>query len=180
MAKNILVSPVVKWVGGKRQIMSSIVELLPKNISGYHYLEPFIGGGAVLFHLQPARAFINDFNTELTNLYDDWYYKKPVTDLDIVALVDGQFIIGEAKHNSNEFSADSHKSLKSLVDIANLVHPDKLLLSCYVDENNKLDKAKKFLEHHFYRKDYAPDIETSQLHTPDYFNFNSRNYYFYY
>jgi DNA adenine methylase len=70
MAKNILVSPVVKWVGGKRQIMSSIVELMPKNMKGYQYIEPFIGGGAVLFHLQPAKAIINDFNAELTNLYE--------------------------------------------------------------------------------------------------------------
>jgi DNA adenine methylase len=70
MAKNILISPVVKWVGGKRQIMSSIVPLLPKNILTYHYIEPFIGGGAVLFHLQPFKATINDFNSELINLYN--------------------------------------------------------------------------------------------------------------
>jgi hypothetical protein len=49
--KNKLISPFLKWVGGKRQIMSSIVEHLPKNISKYNYIEPFIGGGAVLFHI---------------------------------------------------------------------------------------------------------------------------------
>ncbi len=67
--KNILVSPFLKWVGGKRQIMPSIVDLLPKNINDLNYIEPFIGGGAVLFHLQPKNAIINDFNEELINVY---------------------------------------------------------------------------------------------------------------
>ena len=71
MAKiNKLVSPFLKWVGGKRQLMPSIVEHLPKNIQTYNYIEPFIGGGAVLFHLQPKNAIINDFNIELINVYE--------------------------------------------------------------------------------------------------------------
>lgn len=70
MPKNKLVTPFVKWVGGKRQIMPSIVELLPENIGRLNYVEPFIGGGAVLFHLQPRVAIINDFNSELTNVYE--------------------------------------------------------------------------------------------------------------
>lgn len=70
MAKNNkLVAPFLKWVGGKRQLMPSIVELLPKNIKELNYIEPFIGGGAVLFHLQPKNAIINDFNDELVNVY---------------------------------------------------------------------------------------------------------------
>lgn len=70
MAKNKLVAPFLKWVGGKRQIMPSIVENLPKNVGRLNYVEPFIGGGAVLFHLQPQNAIINDFNSELTNVYE--------------------------------------------------------------------------------------------------------------
>lgn len=66
---NKLVSPFMKWVGGKRQLMSSIVEHLPKNIKEYHYIEPFIGGGAVFFNLQPKNAIINDYNSELINVY---------------------------------------------------------------------------------------------------------------
>lgn len=46
MAKNNnLVAPFLKWVGGKRQLMPSIVEHLPKNIKNLNYSEPFIGGG---------------------------------------------------------------------------------------------------------------------------------------
>lgn len=71
MAKsNKLVAPFLKWVGGKRQLMPSIAELLPKNIKELNYIEPFIGGGAVLFHLQPKNAVVNDFNTELINVYE--------------------------------------------------------------------------------------------------------------
>ena len=70
MAKNNkLVAPFLKWVGGKRQLMPSIVDLLPRNIQELCYVEPFIGGGAVLFNLQPKNAIINDFNTELINVY---------------------------------------------------------------------------------------------------------------
>ena len=50
--------------------MPSIVSLLPENIKDYTYVEPFVGGGAVLFHLQPESAVINDSNAELINVYE--------------------------------------------------------------------------------------------------------------
>jgi DNA adenine methylase len=59
--------PLIKWVGGKRQLMSKIKELLPENYN--RYFEPFIGGGAVFFELKHENSFINDYNPELTNLY---------------------------------------------------------------------------------------------------------------
>lgn len=70
MKKNkiVLAAPVLKWVGGKRQLMNEIVKLLPKTYTTYY--EPFIGGGAVLFELQPNKAVINDVNGELINLYN--------------------------------------------------------------------------------------------------------------
>lgn len=67
MRKNSLVTPVVKWVGGKRQILNDIMKYVPQNFTTYY--EPFIGGGAVLFELQPKKAVINDVNSELINLY---------------------------------------------------------------------------------------------------------------
>lgn len=65
--KNLLVAPIVKWVGGKRQLLPEIETFIPKKISTY--VEPFVGGGAVLFHVQPKKAIINDFNNELMNVY---------------------------------------------------------------------------------------------------------------
>ena len=67
MAKNLLLSPMLKWVGGKRQLLSDIVPMIDKNSP--MYVEPFIGGGAVLFNMQPSRAIINDYNQELINVY---------------------------------------------------------------------------------------------------------------
>ena len=64
--KNPLVSPILKWVGGKRQLLDSIEPLIPPCST---YYEPFIGGGAVFFSRQPDKAVINDSNPELINVY---------------------------------------------------------------------------------------------------------------
>ena len=68
MAKNKLVAPVVKWVGGKRQLLDEITPLLPKRITCY--CEPFLGGGAVLFSIQPSKAIVNDLNVDLITVYE--------------------------------------------------------------------------------------------------------------
>lgn len=65
--KNNDIQPFVKWAGGKRQLLTEITSLLPKKFETY--VEPFIGGGALLFHLQPSKAIINDLNSELMNVY---------------------------------------------------------------------------------------------------------------
>ena len=59
--------PFVKWAGGKRQLLDKISERLPREYNNYY--EPFIGGGAVLFELQPQNAIINDINASLINAY---------------------------------------------------------------------------------------------------------------
>jgi DNA adenine methylase len=64
---NELVAPVLKWVGGKRQLLDSLIPLLPKKITTY--CEPFVGGGALLFALQPKIAYVNDINDELIRVY---------------------------------------------------------------------------------------------------------------
>ncbi len=66
--KNLLVAPVVKWVGGKRQIINELEKFLPEE--GFtKYYEPFLGGAAMLFHLQPENAVVNDVNTDLISMY---------------------------------------------------------------------------------------------------------------
>ncbi len=59
--------PMVKWVGGKRQLMFELLKNMPKEYN--RYFEPFIGGGALFFELQPDNAYISDMNEELINLY---------------------------------------------------------------------------------------------------------------
>ena len=59
--------PIVKWVGGKRQLMFELLKNMPEKYN--RYFEPFIGGGALFFELQPDNAYISDMNEELINLY---------------------------------------------------------------------------------------------------------------
>lgn len=60
-------SPLIKWAGGKRQLLNRIDERMPDRFDRYY--EPFLGGGALFFHLQPEKATINDLNPALVNLY---------------------------------------------------------------------------------------------------------------
>ena len=65
--------PFVKWVGGKTQLLDDIKNSLPSDFSKKErvtYVEPFVGGGAVLFWIlreypNITRAIINDINAEL-------------------------------------------------------------------------------------------------------------------
>lgn len=66
--KKDIVQPVLKWVGGKRQLLDVILPLIPNDIN--RYVEPFLGGGAVFFSLQSEKALINDYNKELINVYN--------------------------------------------------------------------------------------------------------------
>lgn len=64
---NSSVAPFVKWAGGKRQLLPQIKERMPEKYNNYY--EPFVGGGAVTFELQPENALINDINKALINAY---------------------------------------------------------------------------------------------------------------
>ena len=59
--------PFVKWAGGKRQIIDKLKKYVPEEFNTYY--EPFVGGGALLFELEPKNAVINDSNEELINVY---------------------------------------------------------------------------------------------------------------
>ena len=59
--------PLLKWAGGKTQLLAEILPKVPKKYG--KYIEPFFGGGAVFFALNPEKAVISDLNAELVNLY---------------------------------------------------------------------------------------------------------------
>jgi DNA adenine methylase len=60
--------PIIKWAGGKRKLLPLLRESLPKE--GFdRYIEPFFGGGALLFDLMPKNAYVCDSNSELINMY---------------------------------------------------------------------------------------------------------------
>ncbi|MBQ7567802.1 Dam family site-specific DNA-(adenine-N6)-methyltransferase, partial [bacterium] len=60
-------TPVLKWAGGKTQLLEPIAANMPAEYNRYY--EPFLGGAAVLFSIAPAQAFVSDINEQLINLY---------------------------------------------------------------------------------------------------------------
>ena len=68
--------PFIKWAGGKGQLLSQLDEHLPQQLDGrpFTYIEPFVGGGAMLFHMlkkhpEIRKVVINDINTYLVTAY---------------------------------------------------------------------------------------------------------------
>ncbi len=61
------VKPVLKWAGGKTQLLGELIPRIPNEYQ--KYIEPFFGGGALFFALMPKKAIIGDSNPELINLY---------------------------------------------------------------------------------------------------------------
>ncbi|OQX11360.1 MAG: DNA adenine methylase [Thiothrix lacustris] len=59
--------PLLKWVGGKSQLLETLLAKMPQRYG--RYIEPFIGGGALFFAVQPEEGIIADSNPELVNLY---------------------------------------------------------------------------------------------------------------
>lgn len=61
--------PIIKWVGGKTQLLPEIMKRMPRDWNKGTYHEPFFGGGALYFALEPQRAIISDLNADLVMMY---------------------------------------------------------------------------------------------------------------
>lgn len=59
--------PLLKWAGGKKQLLGELLPKLPRRYG--RYIEPFFGGGALFFAVQPKNAIIADSNPEIINVY---------------------------------------------------------------------------------------------------------------
>ena len=64
-----MADPILKWAGGKRQLIPNILGLFPSNTRELTYHEPFVGSGAIFFQVKPRRGSINDINTDLINFF---------------------------------------------------------------------------------------------------------------
>lgn len=87
--------PIVKWAGGKRQIIDKLREYMPNHYN--RYFEPFVGGGALLFDLMPKRAVINDINSELLLIY------KCLANCDYFNLLIEELNYHEKHHSENYY-----------------------------------------------------------------------------
>ena len=97
--KNIDVHPFVKWAGGKTQLLEVIESHLPETFN--RYFEPFVGGGALLFKLQPKAFSINDSNEELICVY------KCLENNELFELLKEELLKHEENH-SEEYYPESH------------------------------------------------------------------------
>lgn len=61
--------PFLRWVGGKRQIVSRLVKLAPADAAQRRYIEPFLGAGSLFFALAPQDAVLGDRNSHLVSCY---------------------------------------------------------------------------------------------------------------
>ena len=80
--------PIIKYRGGKSKEIPQILPYIPQ-FTG-RYIEPFFGGGALFFYLEPSNAIINDINENLINFYNDVrnnYYKISIGTLVGLALI---------------------------------------------------------------------------------------------
>ena len=66
-AQSIGTRPFLKWVGGKRSILAELIERMPEKYETYR--EPFVGGGALFFAVQPTKAYLSDINFNLMLTY---------------------------------------------------------------------------------------------------------------
>ena len=103
--------PFTKWTGGKRQLLSVIKSLMPDQYN--NYFEPFVGGGALFFDLAPKKAYINDFNSELINCYQQ-IKKNPQILIELLAK--------HQENNSKEYyldlrSADRDSRIDKMTDV---------------------------------------------------------------
>lgn len=77
MEKSAIAKPFLKWAGGKTQLIDQIIARLPNEFSSnpFVFIEPFVGGGALLFHLlnrfpKIEKVIINDLNEDLITTYE--------------------------------------------------------------------------------------------------------------
>ena len=87
-----MTKPFLKWVGGKTQIISEVMELFPKNIENYH--EPFVGGGSVLFACLSrgtkisGKVYASDVNAGLIGVYKNIQKDPEVFIVDVHKLIE--------------------------------------------------------------------------------------------
>ena len=79
--------PLIKWPGGKSSEIEYIRNIIPSNYD--RYIEPFCGGAAVYFYLEPGKAIINDISQNLTSFYklikeEDLSFKSYMYELNLM------------------------------------------------------------------------------------------------
>ncbi|KHK64251.1 DNA adenine methylase [Pseudomonas frederiksbergensis] len=102
------VDPFLKWAGGKRWLVKARPDIFPCVVNNYY--EPFLGGGAVFFHIAPKNSTLSDKNPALINLYlqikEDWKtLKNELTKHQLLHSKEYYYKIRSTTYQSNEEQA---------------------------------------------------------------------------
>lgn len=124
--------PFVKWVGGKRQILAELIQNMPSTYN--RYFEPFIGGGALFFELQPKNAYISDINEELINVYKviKDYVNELITDLSKHSISKDYFL---KIRNLDRF--ENYKNLPSIEKASRFIYLNRTCFNGMYRVNSK-------------------------------------------
>ncbi len=155
--KNIDVHPFVKWAGGKTQLLDVITSHLPENYN--RYFEPFVGGGALLFKLQPKAFSINDSNEELICVY------QCLEDNEMFKLLKEELIKHEMNHSEEYYyqirkmdQLEEFHKLPLYIRAARMIYLNKACFNGLYRVNSKgyfnVPSGKKKIVHCFDRKTF--------------------------
>ncbi len=109
----LVMKPLVKYRGGKSKEIPHLIKHIP-SFNG-RYIEPFFGGGALFFHMEPKRAIINDINSKLMAFYEN--VKSNFESLkNELTVIEKQYV-----KNRRQFEAQKSQSPDSRVSDANEV-----------------------------------------------------------
>jgi DNA adenine methylase len=99
--------PILKWAGGKGQLLEKLSSCLPAQYN--KYIEPFVGGGALFFHIQAQSSIISDINPELINLYKQVAFnlEEVLSFLDLYENTSECFYLTRSKRYSDLSSAEA-------------------------------------------------------------------------
>lgn len=114
---NTLARPIVKWAGGKTQLLPELLRLVPERFN--RYIEPFFGGGALFFAINPAKAIIADSNDELINLYQ-------------VIATDVEALTHELQSGSYEVNEERFYQIRA-VDVVTLTGVERAARTMYLN-----------------------------------------------
>lgn len=128
-----MVRPVLKWAGGKRQLLDELYSRFPSKYDSYH--EPFFGGGALFFDIEPRGGTINDTNPRLINFYEQ-VRDRPQELIEILR----SFEDPESDPNPDrDYAEENHKGR----EIKNYYYQQRALFNKrpYADEFDQLEEA---------------------------------------
>ena len=119
--------PFIKWVGGKTQLINSIESTLPKDFErkeNLTYIEPFVGGGAILFWILQKypnikKAVINDINPDLTTAYKTIKENPKKLVMELRSIADEYLPLSEEKRKEYYLTKRSRFNTKSLEPVEN-------------------------------------------------------------